>query len=99
MKITATNIDDIIRAEKRKRIENLKKGKGFGFLWGKKEFYILKEFYDACCPCVHGWFCLCGEKSEQYPELKEEDGEKGFTFMGIKHYWNMKKRGFEVLEF
>lgn len=90
--ITITNIDDVIRAEKRKRV------KDFSFLWGKKAFYVFKEFYDAHCPCMHGWFCLCGKKSEQYPELKEEDGEKGIIFMGAKHYWDMKKKGYKLLE-
>ena len=96
MKITITNIDDIIRAEKRERMEDIKKGKKLSFLWGKKEFYIFKYFYDANCPCVHGWFCICGQKPERYPELKEKDGGRGVTFMGVKHYWDFANKGYSV---
>ena len=90
MKVTLLNIDDVIREEKRKYPQ-----KKLSFVWGKKEFLIFKEFYDASCPCVHGWFCLCAEKPERYPEL-EKDSKQGITFIGVKHYWDFKKKGYSV---
>jgi len=68
MKITLLNIDDVIRKEKRENPQ-----KKLSFLWGEKEFYILRNF-------VH----------------LEKDSKQGVTYMGVKHYWDFKKKGYSV---
>ena len=90
MKITPSNIDDIIRAEKRKN-----KGKEESFSWGKEGFLILADFVRAIAPCKHGWFCFCGEVSDEWI-LDANKGDQGFRYMGATHYWDIKKNGYSV---
>ena len=69
--IIASNIDDYIRERKRKGTKKI--------LWNKKNWSILKRFFQAVSPCIHGWACICGEGTLR--GFKE-----GMNFMGIKHY-------------
>ena len=90
MKITLLNLDDIIRAEKHKNI-----GKEISFYWGKRGFLVLADFVRAFAPCKHGWFCYCGEVSDEWI-LDANKGEQGFRYMGVRHYWDIKKNGYSV---
>jgi len=91
MKITPLNIDDIIRAKKRENI-----GKEVSFCWGKDGFLALSDVVMANAPCIHGWFCLCGEITDEW-KLDRNSGSTGFRFMGSNHYWNFEKRGYSIV--
>ena len=73
--ITEINIDDYIRDKKRKGEDSI--------FWNNKNWEILKQFFLANAPCVHGMFCLCSEISEKW--IKKHF-KNGITFMGVKHY-------------
>ena len=90
MKITSLNIDDIIREEKRKN-----KGEKISFSWGKDGFFALADFVRAMAPCKHGWWCFCGKVSDEWI-LDINKGEQGYRYMGVTHYWDIKKSGYSV---
>jgi len=68
-------IDDKIREGKRKGQTD--------FYWSPEEWQELNYFFEANAPCVHGWFCLCGEGSKEYTD---KYCVEGMTFMGAKHF-------------
>ena len=88
MKITAFNIDDIIREEKRKEPRQ-----PLSFYWGKDGYESLRAFVQANVPCIHGWFCLCMNGTEEYTD---RHFKQGFTFMGVKHFWDRRKVGYTL---
>ena len=92
MKITDSNIDDIIREEKRK-YHSIKGVPLLTFHWGKDGFNSLRKFVSANLPCSHGWFCLCGDGESIIDKLMFQ----GFTYMGAMHYWDRRKTGYNLI--
>ena len=73
--LNETNIDDFIRQEKRIGRRDI--------FWNENGWSILKQFFKAHVPCIHGWFCLCTVGIEKWTKQNFKDG---ITFMGVKHY-------------
>lgn len=101
--INEMNIDDIIRDEKRKiRLDCLGTNRtleDYALKWGKDGFNALNSFLRSLT-CgrnekgeiqMHVGFCFCGGA-----DLEERD--QGISFMGIKHFWDIKKNGYKLIK-
>ena len=90
MKITAINIDDIIRTEK--RVQGYRNLDGYAFYWGDEGWNALKEFYEACIPCGHGFSCFCGNLDKIF---QKKNFKSGLRFMGVNHFWERGKKNYK----
>ena len=84
--INAMNIDDFIRQEKREAMKSNKQKKRFFWSY-KKDTNAIEALYGfvfAIAPCEHGWFCLCGNGTEDW---MEKNFKSGLRFMGVSHYF------------
>ena len=73
--IDEMNVDDYIRQEKRRGRKKI--------YWSKKGWKVLRNFFMANAPCVHGWVCVC---SEGVDDWTKKNFKSGVIFMGIKHF-------------
>jgi len=56
-------------------------------------FNALNKLWMANLPCQHGWFCFCGGG-----ERNLTNKDQGMTFMGVKHFWDKRKNGFQFMK-